>query len=123
LLDQPLEGPVYLRSSSNPLPDLVADLNGPIHIVLVGRIDSFKGGIRSSFEMVPDAPVSKFVLSMQGGKKGLLVNSRNLCASTNRAGVSLVAQSGKTARQRPALRDGCSKNKKKRRHNSGSNSK
>jgi hypothetical protein len=60
---------------------------------------------------------------MEGGKKGLLANSRNLCASTNRAGVSLVAQSGKTTRQRPALRDGCSKNDKKtRRHDSGSNS-
>ncbi len=109
LLDQPLEGPVYLRSSSNPLPDLVADLNGPIHIVLVGRIDSVNGGIRSSFAAVPDAPVSKFVLSMDGGKKGLLVNSQNLCASVNRAGVSLVAQSGKAARQRPALRDSCPK--------------
>lgn len=123
LLDQPLEGPVYLRSSSNPLPDLVADLNGPIHVVLVGRIDSFNGGIRSTFGMVPDAPVSKFVLRMEGGKKGLLVNSRGLCASTNRASVSLVAQSGKAAGQRPALRDGCSKNgKKTRRHNSDSNS-
>ncbi|MFL5897746.1 MAG: hypothetical protein ACJ76D_04705 [Solirubrobacterales bacterium] len=113
LLDQPLEGPVYLRSSSHPLPDLVVDLHGPIRVVLVGRIDSFKGGIRSSFDAIPDAPVTKFVLSMQGGKKGLLVNSRFLCVSTNRAGVSLTAQSGKTARQRPALRDACSKHTKK----------
>ena len=109
LLDQPLEGPVYLRSSSNPLPDLIADLRGPIHVVLVGQIDSVNGGIRSSFASVPDAPVSKFVLSMGGGKKGLLVNSRNLCTSVNRASVSLVAQSGKAARQRPVLRDTCSK--------------
>jgi hypothetical protein len=109
LLDQPLEGPVYLRSSSNPLPDLVADLNGQIHVVLVGRIDSFHGGIRSSFGTVPDAPVTKFVLSMQGGKKGLLVNSRNLCVSTNRASVTFDAQSGKVAHPRPVLRDGCAK--------------
>lgn len=107
LLDQPLEGPVYLRSSSNPLPDLVADLNGSIHVVLVGRIDSFNGGIRSSFAQVPDAPVTKFVLSMQGGHKGLLVNSRNLCASTNHASVTFGAQSGKTVKQRPVLRDSC----------------
>jgi hypothetical protein len=127
LLDQPLEGPVYLRSSSNPLPDLVADLNGPIRVVLVGRIDSFNGGIRSTFGMVPDAPVSRFVLGMEGGKKGLLVNSRDLCVSINRASVSLVAQSGKAVSQRPALRDACSKHakndKKTHRHNSGSNSK
>jgi hypothetical protein len=74
LLDQPLQGPVYLRSSSNPLPDLVADLNGQIHVALVGRVDSIHGGIRNSFIAVPDAPVSRFTLSLRGGKKALLVN-------------------------------------------------
>ena len=46
LLDQPLEGPVYLRSNGGErqLPDLVADLNGSIHVVLVGYIDSVKRG-------------------------------------------------------------------------------
>jgi hypothetical protein len=116
LLDQPLEGPVYLRSSSNPLPDLIADLNGPIHVVLVGRIDSFNGGIRSSFVQVPDAPVTKFVLSMRGGKKGLLVNSRNLCVSTNRAEVTFGAQSGKTIRQRPVLLNSCTKPAARKHH-------
>jgi hypothetical protein len=95
LLDQPLSGPVYLRSSSHKLPDLVADLNGQIRIDLVGRIDSFKGGIRNTFELVPDAPVSKFVLELQGGRKGLLENSRNLCKATNRATVRLNGQNGK----------------------------
>lgn len=45
----------------------------------VARIDSVHGGLRNVFELVPDAPVSRFVLRMQGGKKGLLVNSTNLC--------------------------------------------
>ena len=80
LLDEPLEGPVYLRSSSHNLPDLVVALHGLVDIDLAGRIDSVKGGIRNTFEAVPDAPVSKFVLEMQGGKKGLIVNSTNLCA-------------------------------------------
>ena len=42
LLDGPVSGPVYLRSSSNKLPDLVADLNGQIEVALVGRIDTNK---------------------------------------------------------------------------------
>ena len=33
LLSKPLEGPVYLRSSSNELPDLVSDLHGQVPIV------------------------------------------------------------------------------------------
>jgi hypothetical protein len=113
LLDQPLSGPVYLRSSSNKLPDLVADLNGQIRVSLAGRIDSDNGGIRSSFELVPDAPVSKFVLEMQGGKKGLLVNSRNLCKSVNKADVSLTGHNGKAADSTPVLSNSCKKKARK----------
>lgn len=110
LLDKPLEGPVYLRSSSNPLPDLVAALHGQIDIDLDGRIDSVNGGIRTSFETIPDAPISKFVLAMKGGKKGLLVNSRDLCAGgTGRATAKVDAQNGKTADQRPGLEVRCGK--------------
>jgi hypothetical protein len=46
---------------------------------LASRIDSHKGGIRSTFEGIPDAPVSGFTLEMQGAKKGLIVNSTDLC--------------------------------------------
>jgi hypothetical protein len=113
LLDQPLEGPVYMRSSDHTLPDLVADLNGQIHVVLVGRIDTVNGGIRNSFEGVPDAPVSKFVLEMQGGKKGLLQNSRDLCKSTSRARASFTAQNNKVSQMATPLRPaGCKKGKK-----------
>ena len=107
LLDKPLVGPVYLRSSSNKLPDLVADLNGAIEIDLAGRIDSVNGGIRTTFESVPDAPVSRFVLEMKGGKKGLLVNSRDLCGSTNRAQVKMDGQNGKVHDFAPVVQPSC----------------
>jgi hypothetical protein len=107
LLDKPLSGLVYLRSSSNPLPDLVVALHGQIDIDLVGRIDSKNGGIRTTFASVPDAPVTKFVLTMQGGKKSLLENSRNLCKSTNKAAVQMDAQNGKAADSRPVLTNAC----------------
>jgi hypothetical protein len=109
LLDEPLEGPVYLRSSNNLLPDLVVDLHGQVDIELVGRIDSVKGRIRTSFESVPDAPVTKFILQMQGGKKGLIVNSRNLCASKNRATVQFTGQNGKRHDFRPVVKADCGK--------------
>jgi hypothetical protein len=83
LMDEPLEGPVYLRASENKLPDLVAELHGRgIRIDVGGRIDSHKGGMRASYDVLPDAPVSKFTLRLKGGKRGLLVNSEDLCAST-----------------------------------------
>ncbi len=113
LLDDPVEGPVYLRSSNHKLPDLVAALHGLVDVDIVGRIDSFKGGIRSSFESVPDAPVSKFILTMQGGKKGLVVNSRNLCAGKNRASAQFTGQNGVPHDFRPVMKASCGKGRKK----------
>jgi hypothetical protein len=107
LLEAPLEGPVFLRSSGNPLPDLVFSLNGQIHLDVVGRIDSFKRGIRASFESIPDAPISKFELSMDGGRKGLLVNSDDICRKKFRATVEFDGQNGKVADSRPALVPKC----------------
>jgi hypothetical protein len=117
LLDQPLSGPVYLRSSSHRLPDLVAVLKGPptqpIEIDLDGRIDSFKGGIRTTFESVPDAPVSKFVLKMQGGKKGLLVNSTNICKGKHKATVEATGQNGTEHNFLRVVEPQCKKKKSK----------
>lgn len=107
LLDQPLEGPVYLRSSNHPLPDLVADLNGQIQVVLDGRVDSVHRRLRNTFELVPDAPVSKFVLHMDGGRKGLLQNSTNICAKRYRATAQFIGQNGKVAELRPTVKAKC----------------
>jgi len=124
LLDQPLEGPVYLRSSSHELPDLVAALHGQIDVDLAGRIDTGKGGgIRNTFEAVPDAPVSKFVLEMKGGKKGLLVNSEDICRKPQRASVSFTGQNGKAFDATPLIANSCKGKAKKKHAKKGSHSK
>jgi hypothetical protein len=110
LLGQPLEGPVYLRSSTNPLPDLVAHLEGQVGIDLVGRIDSFKGGIRTTFDRVPDVPVSKFTMILPGGRHGLLVASKNLCKGKGvKAIIRFKAQNGKKLGKRSKLKTPCGK--------------
>lgn len=117
LLDYVVEGPIYLRSSSNELPDIVAALRGPpsqpVAIDLVGRVDSIKGGIRTSFEAVPDQPVSKAIITMQGAKKGLLQNSTNICKGTHRLKVKMVGQNGKPFSSTPPLKAQCGKGKGK----------
>lgn len=116
LLGEPLQGPVYLRSSNNPLPDLVAALGGQFDVDLVGRIDSVRGRLRTTFAQVPDAPVTQFVLTMRGGKKGLVVNSRGICRSVNRARVSFAGQNGKGFTTNPKVKPSCkgkSKHRKK----------
>ena len=115
LLDGPLKGPVYLRSSDNPLPDLVAALHGQVDVELDGRTDSVNGRIRNTFDTVPDVPVSRFVLTIRGGKKkGLLVNSRDLCARKQFAKMDLTAQNGKrVTKKKLKVRTPCKKKKKR----------
>jgi hypothetical protein len=107
LLAKPVEGPVYLRSSNNTLPDMVADLKGQVSIVLDGKIDSFKGGIRTTFANIPDLPVSKFVLTLPGGKHGLLVASTNLCAKPVKGVIRLEGQNGKKVTRHPKIQTPC----------------
>ncbi|HXV05707.1 MAG TPA: hypothetical protein VFP23_07405, partial [Solirubrobacterales bacterium] len=115
LLEEPLEGPVYLRSSSHALPDLVADLHGRgIRIEVAGRIDSVHEGIRASFEGLPDAPVTKFTMSLPGGRHGLLaVAATNLCASPQRANARFTAQSNATEVTHPVLKAKCKKRRRR----------
>ena len=91
-------------------------LNGQIDVALSGKIDSGPNhGIRNTFEVVPDAPVRKFILEMKSGKKGLLVNSENLCskkAKTN-AIVRFVGQNGKVEHFKPKVANRCGKNAEK----------
>jgi hypothetical protein len=121
LLGVPLEGPVYLRSSENTLPDLVFALKGQgIEIDLAGRIDSVKGGIRGSFETIPDAPVSSFSLTMDGGKQGILVDAANLCAETQPANVRMIGHNNRGVLMHPVLRVSCKKHKAKHKKKKGS---
>ena len=123
LLEAPLEGPVYLRSASagHKLPDIVAALNGQIDISLDGHVDTVYqklhgekvARIRTTFETVPDAPVSNFTLNLDGGGKGLLQNDTNLCKHALHATADIAGQNGKTANQNPVLGTSCAKKKRK----------
>ena len=122
LLDNPLEGSVYFRANGGeyPLPDIVLDLNGQVHLVLVGHVDSVvkKGSetsrLRTTFDVVPDAPVTKATLRLFGGKRGLLVNSQNLCAAPRRAKVVMDGKNGKPKDFLAPIEIDCGRNKKKK---------
>ena len=120
LLADPLEGPVFIRSSDHPVPDLVAVLSGHnLTVVLEGRIDSVKGGLRGSFGGLPDAPLSKFVMNLPGGKKGLISVAEGLCgkhSNRNRANSRWVAQDNATRVLRPRVQVKCKRVHRHRKH-------
>ncbi len=111
LLDEPLKGPVYLvpTTSGSGLPDLLADLRGQVDIRLRGVIGASKARLKTVFPMVPDVPVSKFTITMKGGKRGLLTNTRDLCKNPVYSFLNFKAQNGKKLKKKklPLRVPGC----------------
>jgi hypothetical protein len=95
LLEEVLKGPVYLTSSDNELPDLLADLHGQLNVRLRGAISAVRGRLKTVFYPTPDVAVSKFILTMRGGNHGLLDNSENLCQRKRFAFLNLNAQNSR----------------------------
>ena len=67
--------------------------------------------MRTTFQNVPDAPVTRFDINLYGGKRGLLVNSANLCKAPRHADVKLSAQSGAEHDTSPVIATSCKKSK------------
>jgi uncharacterized protein YcnI len=97
VLDTPLSGPVTLiKKQGSALPDLGVRLRGPVNVTLLGNVTIGKGNrLITTFDGIPDVPLSTFALSLTGGKKGALVISGNLCTTPETTSV-LTAHSGKT---------------------------
>jgi hypothetical protein len=115
LLEKPLKGNVYIGVGfGHKLPDLVVELNGQVRALLHGRVDTTKHeGIRNTFEFVPDAPYSKVVVELKGGKKyGLLENSENICLKPQRASTTFAAQNGVVQQSQTTIGNECGKKKK-----------
>jgi hypothetical protein len=114
LLEEPMTGEAILRSSDSTLPDLVFVLRGHgIEVDLAGKIDSVKGGLRGTFPVIPDAPVTKFELTMNAGKHGLLVNSaKNLCSEVQLANSKFIGHANRGWLSHPRVGLKCGKKKK-----------
>ena len=86
LLDEPLEAtstsaPTAVNANSPTSSPISAASSA---ITLVGFIDTVRAKgvsrVRTRFLGLPDAPVTSFQMKLFGGDRGLIENSRNLCA-------------------------------------------
>jgi hypothetical protein len=104
LLDAPLRGPLYLRASGKGLPELVARLRGSgLEAVAAGGMETVGGRLRIDFDALPDAPLSKLVFAIDGGRDGLLSGRTNLCEAGARASAGFSGQNGAFHDSRPVL--------------------
>ena len=117
LLDQPLTGPAYAVSGFGKLPRLAFILRGQVTLIPQARSASVKGGfLRTVVPVIPDAPIGHFRLTLLGGSKGYLVNTRNLCErGPGRITVQYRAHNGRRSTQRLKPKVPCGKGKKNRR--------
>jgi hypothetical protein len=116
LLDQPLQGPAYAVSGFGKLPRVAFILDGQVTIIPQAESSSVKGGfLKTVVPLVPDAPIGHFRLTLLGGSKGYLVNTRNLCSTRSAAAVGFVAHSGNQLTQRVPVRTACGNRRKGKR--------
>jgi hypothetical protein len=110
ILDEPLSGPVYFVKNirKDPksgreirtLPKLVIPLVGQngLKLTLTGTSNVEDDQLVTTFDNIPDAPVSSFKLSINGGKGGILtVSDADICKSTQIAEQQVDGQNNKSA--------------------------
>jgi hypothetical protein len=99
-LNAPLQGPVLLvQPAASPLPQLVLDLHGPIDLRLPAIVGFAAGGrLQSTLSGLPDTALSRFTLTLTGGKGGLLSNARDFCDKPSpRVDAMFTGQNGASA--------------------------
>ena len=88
-----------------------------ITLELLGNTDIKKGITISSFNAVPDAPISTFDLVLPEGPHSALAAYGNLCKTMLNMPTALTAQNGAVIRQTTRIAvSGCPKHKKGSKH-------
>jgi hypothetical protein len=92
VLNEPVVGPAYLVSHGGAaFPDLVVVLEGQgIRLDLVGNTSIKKNITTSTFDSVPDAPVSSFELKLPQGSHSVLTSNLPAKANGSLCGTKLI---------------------------------
>lgn len=128
ILNRTLKGPVYFVKGQRTdpktgrviatLPTLQVALRGEVTIIARAEtaVDR-KSRLVTTFPALPDAPITRFTMTINGGKRGIIATTRNLCKapkSQRRGVVSMSGHHGKRLKARkPLISTACKAPKKK----------
>ncbi len=110
LLPGSLSGAVYIvQTKVGALPSLAFYLDNPLLSLRFDGLVALAGGkITTVFDNLPDVPIDKFTLSLNGGPKGTLTATGDLCAKALGLDAEYTAHSGAVVKARgPITIDGC----------------
>ena len=105
LLTSPLTGNVYLVQGIKivhghkyrTFPALLLALRGKAAIDLHAQTSvSKRSQLVTTFPGLPDLPMSAFTLTINGGKRGILVLNGSICRHAQKAGVAFTGHNGAT---------------------------
>jgi len=101
LLNVPLNGPAYLISHGGAaFPDLEIVLQGEgVEVILDGQTDIVKGVTKTTFNALPDSPVSTFELNLPEGPHSALGANVNVCTTPLNLPTTLTGQNGAVIKQ------------------------
>ena len=123
LLNQPLTGNVYftknIRIDKNTgrqirtLPTLLITLRGEVSLNIHANSSISRGRLVNTITTTPDAPVTRFTLTLKGGPKGILVvtNNKNTCRGAQQATTLLHAKNNKNHNNTTTIKTPCKKQK------------
>jgi hypothetical protein len=121
ILNKPMSGPVYFVKGvrKDPktgreiktLPTLFMPLRGETTIYLRAQTAVSHDRLVTNLQEVPDAPITKFTLNIDGGKHGIIAATRSLCSTgTLKGSARFFGQNGKAAPVlKPTISKACSK--------------
>jgi hypothetical protein len=109
ILNRPVSGPVYFvegqRTTASgkvvkTLPALYIPLTGEARINVHAQTSVSGGRLVTTLPAIPDAPITKFALKINGGKRGIINANRDLCQRSVKAAARFVSWNGKSAPRR-----------------------
>lgn len=83
--------------------------------LVIAILGSRNGWVSTKVLNAPDVSVSRFFLRLDGGKRGLITNSVDLCRYPQRASLNLIGQNGRRYKTKPVVGTSCKGKKGKKR--------